>query len=86
MVTLNRNDVTAAEDLPSDGAVSNGAEVSTALPHPEEMKASVDVRISSAVTISASARATPAGLVSAALLTCAALVPLVLLARHFRGR
>ncbi len=54
----------------------------TAAPHPEEMKASVTVQIGKAVTISASARTTPAGLVCTALLVAATLVPVVMLVRR----
>jgi hypothetical protein len=48
----------------------------TAAPHPEEMKATIDLTIGRSVTIKASARATPAGLLTAALLVAAILIPI----------
>ncbi|AWN44747.1 hypothetical protein DK389_23355 [Methylobacterium durans] len=56
----------------------------TAAPHPEEMRATVDLTIGQSIAFRATARATPAGLVSAALLVAATLVPLVWLARTRR--
>ena len=57
------------------------------LAHPEEMKATVSLRFGDSVSFTATARATPAGLIAAALLISAALVPLVLLVRgRARGR
>ena len=53
----------------------------TAAPHPEEMRAAVDLTIGKSVSIKATARATPAGLATAALLVAAILVPMVWLAR-----
>ena len=53
----------------------------TAAPHPEEMRAAVDLTIGKSVSIKATARATPAGLATAALLIAAILVPTVWLAR-----
>ena len=52
----------------------------TAAPHPEEMKATVDLAIGGAISVRATARATPAGLATAALLVAAVLIPLVWLA------
>ncbi|WP_410825779.1 hypothetical protein [Methylobacterium sp. sgz302003] len=49
--------------------------------HPEEMRASVDLRIGEAIALKATARATPAGLVAVAVLMGAILVPVVWLAR-----
>lgn len=43
------------------------AEVETAAPHPEEMKASVELRFGDQVSLRATARTTPAGVISAAL-------------------
>jgi hypothetical protein len=59
---------------------------STAAPHPEEMKAAMDVRIGNYISVSATARATPAGFVAAALLASAMLLPLLWFARHQRKR
>lgn len=53
----------------------------TAAPHPEEMRAALDLTIGKSVSIKATARATPAGLASAALLIAAILVPIAWLAR-----
>ena len=53
----------------------------TAAPHPEEMRAAVDLTIGKSVSIKATARATPAGLATAALLVAAVLVPMAWLAR-----
>jgi hypothetical protein len=49
----------------------------TASPHPEEIRATVELRFSKHVTLRATARATPAGLVAAALLLTAILVPVM---------
>jgi hypothetical protein len=53
----------------------------TAAPHPDEMRAAVDLTIGKSVSIRATARATPAGLAAAALLIAAILVPVAWLAR-----
>jgi hypothetical protein len=53
----------------------------TAAPHPEEMKAALDLTIGNAVSVKASVRTTPAGLIGAAILTTAVLLPTVLLAK-----
>lgn len=60
------------------------AEPSSAAPHPEEMKASAEFRIGERVVITASARATPAGLAAAALLVCSMLLPIIWLRRSRR--
>jgi hypothetical protein len=64
------------EDEPDPGHTSE-----TAAPHPEEMRATVDLRIGKSVSFTATARATPAGLATAALLVAAILIPIVLLNR-----
>lgn len=56
----------------------------TAAPHPEELTAAVEVRAGNWLSIRATARATPAGLMATALLTAAILVPLLRFAS--RGR
>lgn len=53
----------------------------TAAPHPEEMKASIELALGRGMRLRATARATPAGLAMAALLCASILVPAVLLAR-----
>ena len=58
---------------------SSGSESPTApAAHPEEMRGAVELRITDHVTLRASARATPAGLVGAAILLSAILVPMML--------
>jgi hypothetical protein len=52
------------------------AETPTAAPHPEEMKGTVTFSLGKLVSVTASGRATPAGLISAALLVIAVLVPI----------
>ncbi len=54
---------------------------STAAPHPEEMRAAVDLTIGKSVSMKATVRATPAGLASAALLVAAILISVVWLAK-----
>jgi hypothetical protein len=68
-----RNDMMADEagDLPHE----------TAALHPEEMRATFDLTVGRSVSVKATARATPAGLVSAALLMSVILIPLVLVVR-----
>ena len=56
----------------------------TAAPHPEEMKATIDLRIGRALALTATARATPAGLVATAMLVAAIVVPSVWLMRSRR--
>jgi hypothetical protein len=72
--------------LPSSHDVFNSS--ATAAPHPEEMKLSVDLSFGQKVSIKASIRTTPAGLVSVALLVSSVLIPVVWLAhgRSVRGR
>jgi hypothetical protein len=49
--------------------------------HPEEVKATFDLTVGKIVTIKATARATPAGLVTAALLMAAILIPMIWVTR-----
>jgi hypothetical protein len=58
----------------------------TAAPHPEEMKGTVSLNIGKWVSVTATGRATPAGFAFAALLACAVLVPLAMVARRPRHR
>ena len=50
-------------------------------PHPEEIKATLDLTIGNAVSVKATVRTTPAGLVAAALLAAAVLFPAASLAK-----
>ena len=50
----------------------------TAAPHPEEMKATIDLVIGRCVSIKLTARATPAGLASAAVLISAIFAPIAI--------
>jgi hypothetical protein len=50
-------------------------------PHPEEMKATLDLAIGNAVSVKASVRTTPAGLIAAAMLAAPILLPTVALAK-----
>jgi hypothetical protein len=51
----------------------------TAAPHPEEMKATLDLAVGNAVSVKATVWTTPAGLVAAALLAAAVLFRAALL-------
>jgi hypothetical protein len=57
---------------------------STAAPHPEEMRTTVEIRIGSWFSLRATARATPAGLIATALLVTAILVPVLRFANRAR--
>jgi hypothetical protein len=56
----------------------------TAAPHPEEMKGTVEFRLGRYASVTARGRATPAGLATAALLVATVLIPFAWLLR--RGR
>ena len=56
----------------------------TAAPHPEEMKGTVTCKLGNFASMTATGRATPAGLISAALLVCAVLVPVLGFVRRRR--
>jgi hypothetical protein len=60
--------------------------IATAAPHPEEMRATVRLRIGSSVSLDATARATPAGLIAVGLLAAAIAVPLLILGKRNRAR
>ena len=49
----------------------------TAAPHPEEMKGTLDLAIGNAVSVKATFRATPAGLIGAAMLAAAIPLPTI---------
>jgi hypothetical protein len=57
-------------------------DASTAAPHPEEMRGSVRLQIGNSVTIDATARATPAGLVTLGLLVTAIALPLLIVGKR----
>lgn len=57
----------------------------TAAPHPEEMRASFDMVIGRSVSITATARTTPAGLAAAAVLAAAIFIPLAMIVRSRRS-
>ncbi len=61
---------------PSPAPGSEGA-----APHPEEMRASFNMAIGRSVSVGATARTTPAGLVATAVLLAAIFVPLAMIAR-----
>ncbi len=50
--------------------------------HPEEMRASLNLRISKKIRLSATARATPAGIVAGAIALSALTVPLIWITRR----
>ena len=54
----------------------------TPAPHPEEIKATPDLTIGNAVSVKATVRGMPAGLVAAALLAAAVLFPAASLAKR----
>lgn len=57
-------------------------DASTALPHPEEMKATVNLDVGRWFSLSATVRATPASLISVAMLVSAILIPVLRMARR----
>ena len=67
----------------NSGIVLDG---STAAPHPEEMRGTVRFRIGNSVSIDATARATPAGLIALGLLVTAIAVPLLVAAKRKLAR
>ncbi len=74
---------------PASESRSNSAivlDAPTAAPHPEEMRATVRLRIGSSVSLDATARATPAGLIAVGLLVTAILAPLLIFGKSNRAR
>lgn len=69
-----------------DGTTEGERVPLTAAPHPEEMNASLHLRIGSNVSLHATARATPAGLVSVGVLVAAVLLSAAALVRAARHR
>jgi hypothetical protein len=49
--------------------------------HPEEMKGTVEFKLGNLATVTATGRATPAGLIGAAVLVSAVLIPLAMMRR-----
>jgi hypothetical protein len=52
--------------------------------HPEEMKGSVELKFGNLAAITATGRTTPAGLIGAAVLVSAVLIPLAMMIRRRR--
>jgi len=71
--------------MPITASINRGVESErpseTAAPHPEELKAMLDLAIGNAVSVKASVRTTPAGLVGAAILAAAIVLPTISLAK-----
>jgi hypothetical protein len=61
-------------------------DASTAAPHPEEMRATVRLRIGSWASLDATARATPAGFIALGLLAAAVAALLLIAGRRGRAR
>ncbi|WP_395697581.1 hypothetical protein [Methylocella sp.] len=61
-------------DVPLEIGLAALGDSSSAAPHPEEMKAGVELRIGRGFAMSASARTTPAGLICAAIAVSAILL------------
>jgi hypothetical protein len=61
-------------------------DAATAAPHPEEMRATVRFRIGNSVSLDATARATPGGLIAIGLLITAIAVPLLVVGKRSRAR
>jgi hypothetical protein len=64
--------------------LTSSRNTSTAAAHPEEMKATIDLRVGNLISFSGTARATPAGLTAVALILSAILIPMVFLMRNRR--
>ncbi len=73
-----------ASDEPLASVAGEDSGSPTAAPHAEEMKGTVELRFGRFASMTATGRATPAGLVSAALLVAAVLFPLTLIVRRVR--
>jgi hypothetical protein len=65
---------TSPTDLDTELAKMESA---TAAPHPEEMKGTVNLNVGKWISVTASGRATPAGLICAALLLLAIAIPVL---------
>jgi hypothetical protein len=72
----------ANEPHPDSGTL---LDASTAAPHPEEMRATVGLRIGNSVSLDATARATPAGLIAVGLLVTAIVTPVLILGKRNRA-
>jgi hypothetical protein len=71
-----------SETSPADPDPERAAASSTAAPHPEEMKGTVTFSLGNLASVTATGRATPAGLICAAALACAILIPVLMAARR----
>lgn len=63
------------------GNAGSMTQTSSAAPHPEEMSATMELHVGSWLSMKATARATPAGLISVAVLLAAIFVPTALIRR-----
>jgi hypothetical protein len=77
--------VVTADILSRNSHPASGCDASTAAPHPEELRATMDLRVGKCITVSTAARATPAGLVAVAVLVSAVMIPVIWISRHRRG-
>ena len=64
----------------------SGHEMTTAAPHPEEMRAEAELRVRGDTVLRATARATPAGLIALGALVSAILLSTAALVRAARSR
>ena len=71
-----------SETSPADDGSGPVATPSTAAPHPEEMKGTVTFNLGNWASITATGRATPAGLICAAVLASAVVIPVLMTARR----
>ena len=71
----------AADDDGAEGQRMSERSVATAAPHPDEMRVEVELRTGRATVLRASARTTPAGLVSVGILVSAILLSTAVLVR-----
>lgn len=69
-----------------DRAAQTLGQAASAPTHPEEMKASVDLRIGNSVSLQATARTTPAGLISAGIMASAIVLAVTTLVWAVRRR
>jgi hypothetical protein len=74
-----------SETSPVDPDPERVAAPSTVAPHPEEMKGTVTFSLGNWASMTATGRATPAGLICAAALACAVLIPVLMTGRRTVG-
>jgi hypothetical protein len=70
----------------AEPAPATTAPAISAAPHPEEIKASVDLHLGRSIALSATFRTTPAGLVAAGIMVSAIVLSTALLVRTARRR